>query len=71
MAQIPRGRHRADPRQHRKLAAPRVRIPYRLGRFTRSRLRKPAKSREFAARNERLATADDLLRLGIDVGPFL
>lgn len=38
---------------------------YRMGRFAWSLLRRPAKSREFPEKHERLVTADELLRFGI------
>jgi hypothetical protein len=37
----------------------------RVGRIAWSLFRHPVKSREFPAKNERLATADDLLRFGV------
>lgn len=37
----------------------------RMGRIAWSLLRHPVKSREFPAKNERLVTSDDLLRLGV------
>ncbi|TXI62603.1 MAG: hypothetical protein E6Q55_12515 [Mycolicibacterium mageritense] len=37
----------------------------RMGRIAWSLLRHPVKSREFPAKNERLVTADELLRFGV------
>ncbi|MCV7390558.1 hypothetical protein ABQF44_10770 [Mycolicibacterium porcinum] len=37
----------------------------RMGRIAWSLFRHPMKSREFPAKNERLATADELLRFGV------
>jgi hypothetical protein len=37
----------------------------RMGRIARSLFRHPVKSREFPAKNERLITADELLRFGV------
>ncbi|MGK2879928.1 MAG: hypothetical protein ACSLE6_03730 [Mycobacterium sp.] len=37
----------------------------RMGRIAWSLLRHPVKSREFPAKNERLVTSDDLLRVNI------
>jgi hypothetical protein len=37
----------------------------RMGRIAWSLFRHPVKSREFPARQERLVTADELLRLGV------
>ncbi|MCB1263196.1 MAG: hypothetical protein KDB56_01090 [Mycobacterium sp.] len=37
----------------------------RAGRFARSLLRHPVKSRDFPAEQERLVTADELMRYGL------
>lgn len=37
----------------------------RVGRIAWSLFRHPVKSREFPARNERLVTADDMVRFGV------
>ena len=38
---------------------------FRMGRIAWSLFRHPVKSREFPAKNERLITADELLRYGV------